>query len=332
MEKTRLRSADFRREREQQWRRLKVLVDRAERYGLKSLNASELHNLPALYRAAVSSLSVARAISLDRNVLDFLESLVSRAYFCIYGVKPRAGTVAGSFFTHTFPAIVRRYALGLILALATIAGGTAVGMAWDDPETYFAIMPDEMAQGRTPFSSTEELRDVLYTDEDEAESGLTVFATYLFTHNAQVGFFAFALGFAFGIPTIILLFYNGLMLGALAGLYQSRGLGPEFWAWVLPHGVTEILAVCLCGGAGLCIALAVIRPGVYGRRHNLAQAGRDAAMIVLGAVMLFLVAGLIEGYFRQLVNDVTVRYSVAAITLVAWTLYFTMLGNTKEAR
>jgi uncharacterized membrane protein SpoIIM required for sporulation len=327
MAEIRLRSADFRRERERQWKRLNVLVERVERRGLKSLTTEELHSLPSLYRAAVSSLSVARAISLDRNVLEFLESLVTRAYFCVYGVKPRTRAVLGSFFTRTFPAAVRRHAAGILLAAAMMAAGLAVGLASTDPETYFAIMPASMHQGRTPMSTTEELREVLYSRGQPGESGLAFFATYLFTHNAQVGFFSFALGFALGVPSVILLLYNGLILGVLAELYHSRGLGGEFWAWVLPHGVTELLAICLCGGAGLHLAFAIIRPGRFGRLHALREAGRDAALVVLGAVLMFLIAGLIEGFFRQLVHSVGVRYTVAFATLAFWVGYFGWCGR-----
>ena len=78
-----------------------------------------------------------------------------------------------------------------------------------------------------------------------------VFATFLFTHNAAIGMLCFALGFAFGLPVMLLLFYNGLTLGALAALHESHGLSLEFWAWIAIHGSTELLAVIICGGAGV---------------------------------------------------------------------------------
>jgi len=332
MAEIRLRSSDFRRERERQWKRLNVLVERVERKGLEALTTEELHSLPSLYRAAVSSLSVARAISLDRNMLEFLESLVTRAYFCVYGVKPRTRAAFGAFFVRTFPAAVRRHAAGILLAAALTVAGLAVGLTSTDPETYFAIVPAAMHQGRTPLSTTEELRDVLYSGGEIGESGLAYFATYLFTHNAQVGFYSFALGFVLGLPSVILLLYNGLILGAMAELYHSRGLGVEFWAWILPHGVTELLAIFLCGGAGLHLAFAIIQPGRFGRLHALREAGRNAALVVLGAVLMFLIAGLIEGILRQRVHAVGVRYALALTTLVFWVAYFGWCGRTGAGR
>ena len=140
MEEIRLRSSDFRKERQSLWSELEKMVNRVEKSGLSSLSANELEQLPSLYRAAVSSLSVARAISLDRNMLDYLESLVSRAYFCVYGVKPRAGAAIRDFFARSFPANVRRLGLGVLLALGLMLAGIAVGLTLDDPEGYSAIV------------------------------------------------------------------------------------------------------------------------------------------------------------------------------------------------
>jgi uncharacterized membrane protein SpoIIM required for sporulation len=327
----RLRSSDFRREREAQWLDLEALVARVEKKGLRSLREGELHQLPRLYRAAVSGLSVARAISLDRALLDYLESLVARAYFCVYGVKPRSERAVRRFFAHGFPAAVRRCASGVLVALGLLVAGTVCGIAVYDADTYLTIMPEGMAHGRGPTTSTQDLRDVLYSGGDASDDELSFFATFLFTHNAKIGMFSFALGFALGIPAILLLFYNGLLLGAMAGLYASRGLSLEFWAWLLPHGVTELLAVALCGGAGLAVAAAVVAPGRHGRLHAIAETGRTAALVVLGACALFLVAGLIEGILRQAIHDVPVRWLTVAVTATLWATYFGLRGRAPEA-
>ncbi len=71
----------------------------------------------------------------------------------------------------------------------------------------------------------------------------------------------FAVGFVAGVPVVIILLINGLMLGAFAALFASRGLSLDFWGWVLPHGVTELMAVVFCAGAGLVLAHALIFPG-----------------------------------------------------------------------
>lgn len=324
-----LKSAQFRRERERSWQELERLVARVEESGLKSLSAADLNRLPALYRGAVSSLSVAQAISLDKSLLDYLTALVGRAYICTYGSKRPVGEAFADFFRRRFPAAVRRQARFVAAALALLALGVLTGfhLTLADPERYYSFVGEETAQGRTPASSTEELREILYHRGEGWADALTLFASFLFTHNARIGILCFALGFAAGAPVPYLLFANGLTLGAMAALYQTRGLGFEFWAWVLPHGVTELLAIVLCGAAGLALGACLIFPGRHTRLQNLALQGREVALIAAGAVALFFAAALVEGFFRQLVQDLAARAAVAGISLVLWAWYFLFAGR-----
>ncbi|HEY2292015.1 MAG TPA: stage II sporulation protein M [Thermoanaerobaculia bacterium] len=323
-----LKSAQFRREREAAWRELEELLARLEKRGLESLTADELHRLPVLYRSAVSSLSVATAISLDKNLLDYLTALVGRAYIAVYGTKRRLGEAVADFFRTSFPGAVRRYPLFVLAAYVLLGLGVLAGyrMVLADPESYYSLVDAGIAEGRNPASSTQELRDILYGSSGQ----LGFFASALFIHNSSVGLGCFALGFVAGVPVIYLLFQNGLLLGALAGLYQTRGLGAEFWAWVLPHGVTELSAVCLCGAAGMAIGSALVFPGRHTRMQNLALQGREVALLAVGSVAMFLVAGLIEGIFRQVVHDVAVRWSLATLTLAFWCWYFLAAGRAAE--
>jgi uncharacterized membrane protein SpoIIM required for sporulation len=111
-------------------------------------------------------------------------------------------------------------------------------------------------------------------------------------------------------------------------LYRSRGIGAEFWAWVLPHGVTELLAVVLCAAAGLAFGGAFAFPGARTRRESIAATGREAALLVIGAIGMFLIAATIEGIFRQTVQSQAIRWSVAGSTAVFWLFYFTRSGRS----
>jgi uncharacterized membrane protein SpoIIM required for sporulation len=326
----RLRSQEFRREREGTWSELERLLARLEQGGVKGLRAQELERLPRLYRATLSSLSVARAISTDRNLLDYLESLAARAYVHVYATRRGLLETCLEFFASTFPSMVRRHAApiglaGLFLLLGIAAGAALVSR---DMDRYHAFVPDGMAGGRTPEASTEYLRSTLYAGDEQESEQLGAFAAMLFAHNARIGMLCFALGILAGVPVILLLLYTGTMLGAFAALFASRGLGMELWGWLLPHGVTELLAVVLCGGAGLVLARGLVFPGVRRRRVELALRGREASLIVIGAVAMLLLAGLVEGIFRQRVQNDVVRYVVALASAAAWTAYFGLAGRT----
>lgn len=327
-----LKSLEFRREREAAWRELEELLTVADRKGLGGLSADQLYRLPTLYRGIVSSLSVARSISLDRALQEYLENLAARAYVYVYGSKRGYWRAVVDFFSRRFPGLVwalrRQVAVSvLLLVLGALTGYHLTGL---DPDRYFAFMPEEMAAGREPASSRQELLEALRDDgrqEEDENAGLTFFAGYLFTHNARVGMLCFAFGFAAGVPVALLLFGNGVLLGAFAAIHHRQDLALELWGWLLPHGITELLAVCLCGAAGLAVGQALVFPGRERRLDALSAAGRRAATVVLGTLVMFLLAGLIEGYFRQLVLHDAPRYALAALTAVLWTAYFGFLGR-----
>lgn len=319
-----LKSAQFRRERETAWHELERLVAQAERGGVKRLSAEALARLPVLYRAAVSSLSVARAISLDANLLAYLEALAARAYLVVYGVRRPFGEVLAGFVARGFPAQVRALSRPILAALLVTLLGAVLGFALvaGDPETFYAIVPDGLAGGRGPSSPAEDLHAALY---DDGSGGLAheAFASFLFAHNATVALLAFALGLLGGLPTLLLLLVNGLILGAFAQIHHAHGLTADLLGWLLPHGIPELTAVVLCGGAGLALARAVVLPGERSRGDAVRLAGRPAGTVVVGGVLLLFAAGLIEGVFRQRVQSIGARYTVAALgagLLALWIL------------
>jgi uncharacterized membrane protein SpoIIM required for sporulation len=331
MSSFRLRSSQFRREREGAWGELEVLVARAELKGIRFLDAGDVLSLAALYRHAVGSLATARAISLDRNLLDYLEGLVARAHLCIYGYRQGPREALARFVGSDFPRTVRRFGLHVAAALTMLLAAVGAGSAMvaSDPERYYDVVGAEAAQGRTPTASTEELRKVLYGTGGDEAFDLETFATFLFTNNAKVGLLCAATGIAAGLPVPVLLASNGLTLGGMAELYRSRGLAVEFWGWILPHGVSELLAIALCAAAGLAFGGALLFPQSRTRRDALSSIGRQAAILVLGAVGMFLIAAIIEGIFRQSVQDPAARWAVALASLLLWAAYFTFGGRNR---
>ena len=332
----RLKSYEFRKERQATWAELERLVRKVERWGVTRLTEEQLARLPVLYHATLSSLSVARAISLDRALLLYLESLCSRAYFCVYSPKRHFLDVIAEFALERFPATVRLFKWHVALAALFMVLGTITAYVLTSRNTdwFYTFVDEAYAQGRGPAASTEDLRAVLYGRGGAGEGGagaLSHFASFLFTHNALIGMSSFAFGFAAGVPVYFLMFMNGLILGAFAALYESRGLGIEFWAWILPHGVTELTAIVFCGAGGLVLAQALVFPGRHTRLANLAARGRRAGVLLMGAVAMLFVAAVIEGYFRQLVQSVSTRLLVAFGTAALWILYFTFVGRGRGA-
>lgn len=325
------RSVAFRKARESEWRDLERLVDRALGSGLSALSAAELHRLPILYRAALGSLSVARNTALDRALVDYLEALASRAFLAVYGSRRGTrGALRRALFAE-FPRRVRALLpeLGLSTGLVLLGALVAVALMRVEPGWYDAFVDPALSAGRDTQASTAFLRSALYDGSDAGE-GLGFFASFLFTHNLGIGLMCAALGFAGGIPTAILLFQNGLMLGAFLQLYADRGLLYELGGWLLPHGVPEIGAVILCGAAGLHIGRALFLPGRRRVRDALALAGRRVSMVVVGTIPLFAIAGLVEGVFRQAVTNDLIRYGLGALNLAWFFAWLFLAGRTGD--
>lgn len=320
-----LRSTRFRAEREEAWLKLERLLARAERGGARAMTDEELVAIPSLYRLALSSLSTARAISLDAALISYLEALCGRAYFFVYGARASLPERLARFFRHDWPAAVRGLWPETLAALTALALGAllAFALVMREPEWFYALIPADLAGDRSPAASTENLRATLYSGRDaEGRSGMGVFAASLFTRNAQIAILAFALGFAFGAPSLILLVANGASLGAFVALFASRGLGLEVGGWLLIHGVTELFAAGLAGAAGMSIGRALAWPGRRTRLQAASEAGRRAGVVAAGCVAMLIVAGLLEGFGRQILNEDWARYGVAAITAVLWGAYF----------
>ena len=316
----------FRAEREADWIAFDTLLRRLETRGAKALSSDELLQLPILYRATLSSLSIARATMLDKALLDHLEGLAMRGYFLIYGVRETRLSRLRRFFLYDWPAAVRAvWKETLIIALIITLGAlTSWSLVAHNPEWYYNFVPEEMAGGRDPRATVEFLRSTLGHGKagGEDQGALHVFATFLFTHNSRVSIMSFALGFAFGVPTMMLEYYQGIGLGAMLAVFSSKGLGVDFGGWLFIHGTTELFAAALSGAAGLRIGSAVVFPGARSRLQAAAEAGRTAGKVMVGVILMLLAAGLLEGFGRQLITDTVMRYAIGSLMLAFWLAYF----------
>lgn len=317
-----LRSDRFRIEREADWKRLEAIVARMEKGRLRKISDEDLLALPGLYRTVASSLSVARETSLDAATLGYLEALVQRAWFGVYGPRSSLREWFGGFLRGGLSAAVRAIWADLLIAFAVMVAGAVVGwlLVNHDPEWYASLVSEGMAGPRVPGASPQALRETLFGQS--GRDGMSVFAAQLFSNNAQVSILAFALGFAFGVPSMLLLVQNLAGLGAMAWLYHGAGLGWDFAGWIVIHGTTELFAILLAGAAGLHIGRAIAFPGSRPVLQAAAEAGRRAAVVMTGVVLMLVIAALLEGFARQLVDETLGRFAVGGFMLMLWCAYF----------
>ncbi|MDP3231778.1 MAG: stage II sporulation protein M [Myxococcales bacterium] len=279
------------------WEALERLLDRAERTGLKTLGLDDARALARLYRTASSDLLWVRARAGAADVSGYLNDLVGRAYAVTYpGRKVRPREVF-RFITHGFPELVMAEWRVLVAStLLFVAGGGFgwIGMMFDPDAAPYLVPTSHQKLDPTERVKNEQKNEGSDVGEQAA------FSAFLMRNNIGVAFFAFALGLTAGVGTSILLFGNGVLLGSLAWVYAAKGQAAWFWAWILPHGIPEITAICLAGAAGLTIARGLVAPRGLARRVALRREGVVAVKLVLGTIVLFVLAGLIEGTISQI--------------------------------
>lgn len=303
------------------WDELEGLVRRAKR-SLRKLSPEELSRLDQLYRRTTIHLSRVSTWTQDKQLINYLNGLTAAAHSLIY-LPPKRSMWKGAvlFVTEGFArAIARNWRPHLISALLVI-GGALIGYfgAMNDPMLAHAMWPagDERQPGSTP----EQLLSVLRGGR-EGDGGMKFyFASFLFQHNLKVGILAMATGVLASVPTVFLMVFNGGLLGVFVAIHHRVGIVSEMWAWILPHGITEIGAIMLCGGVGLMLGQAVLHPGTRSRKQALLDTGKEASAICVGVAGMLVAAAIIESYVRQSHWSTSTRLWFAAGTALFWVVY-----------
>ena len=307
------------------WDRLAALADRAAGKGVRSLSPDEIDELALAYRAATSDLAVARTRGEDPVILAHLNRLTARAHSVVYVATARTGWRRfADFVVRGFPREVRRSwaPIAFCTAVTVLSAFVAYGSVAADPANAHALLP--MMQ-LPPV--TKALHDSNF-GFDRAYS--PAMASMIITNNVRVAAIAFAGGMTAGLLTGWIILTNGLMVGALGALYAHAGFGADFWATIAPHGVIELTAIQISGGAGLVLAGGYLRPGRARRVDALTIAARRAGTLVLGVALLLCVAGTIEGFISPQRLSIPVRGAIGALTAIALGAYLFGAGRRRD--
>jgi uncharacterized membrane protein SpoIIM required for sporulation len=268
------------------WAELERVLDRAGRRP-ERLGVEGVLELGRLYRVVIADLALARRSFPGDPVLERLEPLALRARHAVYGERSRRGSLR-EFLVRDYWRDVRAHRALLAVALAAMFAPTLLAAIWalNDPGAAIGLIPGAYRAAADP--QVRHLPGGLST-----QAGL---AGSIYTHNIVVTFATFAGGLAFGVGTLVMLAYNGLLLGALAGLTIQAGTFSVFVRYIVPHGLLELSCISIAGVAGLRLARALIDPGVRPRGEALRADARGAVLMVLGTAPWLVLAGLTEGF------------------------------------
>lgn len=295
----------------------------ARQRGLARLPADEVSEFVALYRELATDLARLRTASRGREpeALFYLSRLVAAGHNLFYRQRRIPGRAAFGFLFREVPAEVRRSWRPVLLAAALLFGPGAITYASvvRHPASVAELVPPHM------LDRAEEGRRRALTDDGyipDPELFRPVMASRIVANNVQVTFAAFAFGMTAGVGTLLLLVMNGVSLGAVLGLYSTKGILSLILAFVAPHGVLELTAICIAGGAGFLLAAAILLPGARTRGDALVENGRRAIRLIAASTFMLLVAGALEGLVSPIPYwPLDLKLIVAAVTAVALFAY-----------
>lgn len=274
-----------------EWRRLEQAIARGSR-GLSKLSGSQIAEVVRLYLRASAQLAEVQTRFRDPRLNAYLNGLVTRAHGAVYGSTPRTMRGLGRFFGSRYREALRKTVPFILVVSAVLVLVALASLLW-------VLSSREAQAGLIPPAAREAIRRATSgrADSPIAPAGLS---TFILLNNVQVAFLAFGAGISLGIGTLYIVIQNALLLGVLAGAFQAGGRAGAFWALVLPHGLLELIAICIAAGAGLRMGWSLVAPGDRFRSQALAEDARDAVIVLIGVVPAFVVAALIEGFLTGL--------------------------------
>jgi len=314
------------------WSELERVLDRLEAKPETRLKLRDLERFHYLYQRASADLAKIATFSAEPNTRLYLESLVGRAFGEIHETreKPHRLRPLHWFFT-TFPQTFRKHIRAFWISLAAIMVGAAFGgfTVMIDATTKQILLPFSHLQG----DPSDRVKKEEGVDTDQLEGAKTTFSSFLMTHNTRVAIFTLALGMTWGIGTLMMLFYNGVILGAVAIDYVMAGEAPFLLGWLLPHGAIEIPAILLAGQAGIVLAGALIGWGKpISLRMRLRKISNDLMTLIFGVALMLVWAGIVEAFFSQYhapVLPYTIKIAFGAFELMILILFLGRAGRKR---
>lgn len=303
----------FIKEHKSDWSELEQLLDQMHK-NKSGLHAGHIDRFTELYKAVSAQLAALQTYRSGDETAVYLNHLVARAHNAMYEENNKSSRQLRNFFLAYSPSLIGARRLFVIFAmLLFLLGGLAGYLAvWSNPLNLTLIVPGQIAEGIDP-AKTELPREHLQSP---------LISTEIMTNNIRVAVLAFISGVTLGFGTVYLMVMNGLLLGALAAVFMQSGKSYVFWAYILPHGMIELTAIFIAGGAGLYMGYRFFVPGPYSRKRMFLESAKESAQLLLGTIPLFVIAGIIEGYITPSTLSLEAKYSVAGATLLLLVVYY----------
>jgi len=303
------------------WETFRLTAARIERVGLRVLPAAEIPVFAARYREVAADLARARTYRVSPEVIAYLERLVAAGHNALYRARARRSLPIAPYVFRDFPAAVVAswpYVLVAFL-LFTIPAAVGYAVLRERPELAEEIAPPVMVS-RAEQAAERQARGIGYVETENEER--PVLASWIISNNIMVCLAALAGGLVGGFLTVLSLVYNGLALGIGFGVFANHHAAGYLATFIAGHGVLELTAIFISGGAGLRLAQALVAPGDLTRKDALVLQGAVALRMIGAVVCLLIVAGAIEGLLSASDAPPAYKFAVSAASGVLLACYF----------
>jgi uncharacterized membrane protein SpoIIM required for sporulation len=305
------------------WSELERLCGTMEGSSRRKAPARTLTRFSTLYRAACADLALADAYQLPPGMVHYLHQLVGRAHNQLYR-------------TRTFDTATWHQEL-LVKVPQRLYADNSLRLAFCIFWGVF-LLAMLMAYTSPPFA-----RQVLGSifleklEEDFSKSVVnpgfgSAKAAFYIMHNTGIGLKCFAFGLLFGIGGLYMTISNAAMLGAAFGhMARLPGHRDHFFHFVTAHGPFELTAIVLSAAAGMRLGFALVETKGYTRAASLRRAAGQAMPTMCAAMLMFLLAALIEGFLSPSAAPYELKAAVAVVSAGILMYYFVILGYPRES-
>jgi uncharacterized membrane protein SpoIIM required for sporulation len=310
--------------RQKDWTELEQLLGSGRSF--RKLPPASIARAAAIYRAVSSDLMRAQAAGYSPEVIALLDGLAARAHNALYSAPPYRLRAVWELIAADFPRALRRHARFFALAVALFVLPGAFGFVGAMRSRAFALQ-------LLPSETVDQMEEG-YADgfNKGRKAGTNTFMTgfYVF-NNVGIAFRCFATGVLFGLGSIFFLVYNGLTIGAVAGLVTAAGHGRNLLTFTCTHGAFELTAIVISATAGLVMGYALVDTRGRTRFGSLRAHGRDIFYLVVGAALMLLIAAVIEGFWSPSGVRDHVKWGAAIAAYLLVISYLTLAGRSRPA-
>ncbi|MCZ4408574.1 stage II sporulation protein M [Cryomorphaceae bacterium 1068] len=249
-----------------------------------------------LFSQITEDLSYSRTHYPKRSIRVYLNGLAQSIYLKLHRQRGDKSKKFTWFWINDLPLALYQAKRELNVSLLFFLASMTIGVlsAVHDPDFAQVILGSEYVEMTEENIANGDPMGVYKSSE---EFGMFFQITI---NNIMVAFRTFVLGAFFGVGTLIIMLYNGIMVGTFQYFFVERELLQESFLTIWMHGALEISSIVIAGAAGLTMGRGLLFPGTLPRRQSFIIGARRGIKIMVGLVPFFITAGFIEGFFTRL--------------------------------